>query len=272
MKSYFAFALVLSISGLGTAFAQNAPPPAPASVDQIAASVKAANAANLPPQLSEVVKMSNAGIDEKTITTYVESSPPFRLSADDVIHLRDAGVPSQVVTAMLQHGKASIAAPAPSSTPSIAGQAQQPPYGAYAAPSQPVYAESSPQVVYTDPAYVYSYPSYGYSYPSIGIGFSWGFPWYGYGYGRYCGYGGYYGHYPYYHGGYYGGHYYGGGGIHATYAGGTGGGVHAQTWSGGGVHATGGGGIHTSGGGGGVHMSGGGGGMRSGGGGGGMHR
>src|SRR5260221_5112242 len=140
MKSHFALALVLSISGLGTSFAQNAPPPAPASVDQIAASVKAANAASLPPQLNEVVKMSNAGIDEKTITTYVESSPPFRLSADDVIRLRDAGVPSPVITAMLQHAaKPSVTTPAPSSTPSIAGQAQQPGYGTYAAPSQPVY-------------------------------------------------------------------------------------------------------------------------------------
>jgi len=107
--------------------------------------------------------MTEAGVDEKTILSYVESTPGFRLNADDVIYLHDNGVSATIITALLQHRptvqvvQAPVTAPAAQAPPA---QSQEP-APAYAQPTQPVYA--APQVVYTQPSYVYSYPSYSYA-------------------------------------------------------------------------------------------------------------
>jgi hypothetical protein len=213
MKRQFKFALLLSLVGLGTpAFAA---PAVGASVEQIAETIKAANA-SLSPDLAEVVKMADAGVDEKTILTYIENSAGFRLKADDIIFLHKHGISPSVVTALLQHpAKTQIA------QPQIAQPAQPQPQVATAPvyatpPAQPVYVQSPP-VIYTDPGYYYGYPSYGYgcSYPSVSIGL--GVPFFPR---------------PFFHGGFHSGFH---GGFH-------GGGLHVRTFGGpshfgGGLHS-----------------------------------
>jgi hypothetical protein len=63
----------------------------------------------VPPQMkpsgpvAEVIKLANAGTAESVLLAYVTNSPGlFNLEADQIIYLNDIGVPSSVVTAMLQ--------------------------------------------------------------------------------------------------------------------------------------------------------------------------
>ena len=114
--------------------------------------------------------MADAGVDEKTILSYIDNSAGFRLSADDVIYLHEKGVSTTIMTALLQHPpKVQVAQPvAPGPV-----QAQQPAptQPTYAQPNQPVYV-APPQVIYTQPNYVYSYPSYSYVVSSPGYCYS----------------------------------------------------------------------------------------------------
>jgi Family of unknown function (DUF6600) len=52
--------------------------------------------------LGEVMRLLEAGVEEPVVLAYIESCrTPFQLSAEDVIHLKDLGVSSGVITALL---------------------------------------------------------------------------------------------------------------------------------------------------------------------------
>lgn len=57
----------------------------------------------------EIVKLAEAGIDEEVMLSFVDNSGTFNLGADQIIFLKDIGVPSAVVTAMLRHDQEIIA-------------------------------------------------------------------------------------------------------------------------------------------------------------------
>ena len=53
--------------------------------------------------VSEVIKLANSGLDQSVMLAFVtNSSSTFNLGAEDIIYLNDIGVPSAVVTAMIQ--------------------------------------------------------------------------------------------------------------------------------------------------------------------------
>ena len=53
---------------------------------------------------AEVVRLAQAGLDESVMLSYVTNSPnKFALDSQRIIYLTDIGVPSAVITAMLQH-------------------------------------------------------------------------------------------------------------------------------------------------------------------------
>src|SRR5256885_963368 len=56
----------------------------------------------LAPQLNEVARMSEAGVNENVILTYIDRSPGVAVTANDVVALHDRGVSLTVITAMLQ--------------------------------------------------------------------------------------------------------------------------------------------------------------------------
>src|SRR5262252_118313 len=63
----------------------------------------------LPPNIrpsspaSEVIKLANSGLEHSVMLAFVtNSSSTFNLSAEEIIYLNDIGVPSAVVTAMIQ--------------------------------------------------------------------------------------------------------------------------------------------------------------------------
>jgi hypothetical protein len=59
---------------------------------------------NFSPSVAEVVKLADSGMEESVLLNYIHNSPAtFQLSADEIIYLRDLGISSPVISAMLQH-------------------------------------------------------------------------------------------------------------------------------------------------------------------------
>ncbi|HUB86457.1 MAG TPA: DUF6600 domain-containing protein [Verrucomicrobiae bacterium] len=61
--------------------------------------------ANISPDspLAQVIRLAQAGVDESVILTYItNSTSPFNLTSDDIIYLKDLGLPDDAVTAMMQ--------------------------------------------------------------------------------------------------------------------------------------------------------------------------
>src|SRR4051794_1037853 len=73
------------------------------------ASVTVSQTANSAPVFSvgvgEVVKLFQSGVDQTVILTYIKTSPAvFQPNADEIIRLHNLGIPSPMITAMLDRG------------------------------------------------------------------------------------------------------------------------------------------------------------------------
>ena len=96
--------VVLCLMGVRSPFnspaqAQTTPPPPDSATESSA----------LPPNvyptspLAQVIRLTQAGVDESIIMTYVTNSgSTFNLDSDKIIYLKDIGLPNEVVTAMMQ--------------------------------------------------------------------------------------------------------------------------------------------------------------------------
>ena len=111
-----------------------APSPSPA------VSSSATIPANLSPAAAEVVKLARSGVSEDVVTAYARNSKaPFNLSADQVVSLKDAGISSSVLAAMLQHD-ANLRPPADLAAPTMVTVQSSPPQPVAAAQPQGAYA------------------------------------------------------------------------------------------------------------------------------------
>jgi hypothetical protein len=114
-KTLIALAVAVAAAAAAVSQAQEQPIPPP--------STESALPANIVPgtPLAEVVKMVQAGVDANTIQSYVANSQnAFNLDADKIIYLKDMGVPSDLVNAMMDRDKvlyASNVAPPPAPAP-----------------------------------------------------------------------------------------------------------------------------------------------------------
>src|SRR5436189_1946211 len=81
----------------------HAQPPAPqVAPEAIQAPPVAPVPTNLSPAVGEVVRLAESGVGEDIIIAYIQNSQaPFEVSADQVLYLRDIGLSSQMITAML---------------------------------------------------------------------------------------------------------------------------------------------------------------------------
>lgn len=110
-----------------------------------------AAAPGLSPDLQEVVTLSHQKIGDDVITNYIQSTgKSYRLSANDIIYLKDQGVSSTVLTALLQTASPSAnAAPTPPPTAPTYPPLAPTPAPALALPSTPApsvaYAPGAPQ-------------------------------------------------------------------------------------------------------------------------------
>jgi hypothetical protein len=88
--------------------------------------------------LAQVIRLTQAGVDESIIMTYVTNSPStFNLDSDKIIYLRDIGLPNEVVTVMMQRDQL---------------LQQQMSTTAYQPPAQPAPAPAPPEQPETEPA------------------------------------------------------------------------------------------------------------------------
>ena len=141
----------------------------------------------------ELKMLASAGISDNVILSYVKTHGPVaKLSPEDIIELKNAGLKESLLAQLLT---------LPAAVPPVAG----PSTTTYVQTPAPYY--DSPSVVYGDVYPSYDYGTWGWGYPYCGLGL--GF--YG---GRYCGgyYNGYscWNRYPYW-GGYCGNRFYGNG-------------------------------------------------------------
>ena len=110
-KTIIALAVAAAAAAGAVSQAQEQPIPPPAGDSALPADIVPGSA------LAEVVKMVQAGVDVGTINSYIVNSPnAFNLDADKIIFLKDEGVPSDLINAMLGRDKllyASTVAPPP---------------------------------------------------------------------------------------------------------------------------------------------------------------
>jgi hypothetical protein len=57
----------------------------------------------LSPWANEVAKLAQAGVDPNVVFAFIEIAGTFNVGADEAIHLRNLGVPSEFIIAMVQH-------------------------------------------------------------------------------------------------------------------------------------------------------------------------
>ena len=89
------------------------PPPASASAAPAAGQTPAPPAVS--PAVSEVLRLAQSGVSEDVVTAYINNSPaPFNLSSDQILYVRDLGLSSQVITAMLNRDASLRNQPQPS--------------------------------------------------------------------------------------------------------------------------------------------------------------
>ena len=158
---------------------------------------------------SQILQLAQAKLGDETIIAFIKNSGnSYRLSADQIIYLRQQGLSDAVVTAMLNQPRVGLSVPVPSTPapqPVMSSAYAEPPATSSLAPSV-TYVQTAPSTTYyySDPYYYY--PGYAW-YPVVSFGWGWG--WGSRGGGCRIGYGGYHGGWHgggFAHGGHGGGH------------------------------------------------------------------
>ena len=137
-----------------------------------------ANAPPVSPELNNVLKLVNANVSKEIIVAYITNSPAFVVTAEDVITLKNHGVPDDITTFLLSHAaqakpKAPVTAapvvmevrPATRTVQTINPESYEFWYRNYAYPRARYYSER------WYPSHPYA-PGYGYGYRGLG-GYYW---------------------------------------------------------------------------------------------------
>ncbi len=129
------------------------------------------------PPVAEVLRLVDAKVDPAVIKAFIHNYPaPYRLSAEQIIALKNRGVSSDIIAAMLQHGSdlttPAISQPAPGPAPYGPAPAIPDQYSAVPAPAYPDYSNAY------GPGYEYplGYPYDYWGYNNL-YGYPWGFGW-----------------------------------------------------------------------------------------------
>lgn len=158
---------VVSSSGL-VARAIESNPPQPSDTSS---ALPASAAPQFSGRINDVVSLTKSGIDQSIVLAYIKNSPgPFQPSADEIIKLRDMGVSTPILSAMLERGAqvrdqahaAAVAAAPEQANPSQAPVISETPPSTYAGTDYA--AQPASTVTYIGGDYGYPYYSYPY-YP-----------------------------------------------------------------------------------------------------------
>jgi hypothetical protein len=115
-SSIWIIGFLLLLTGIVVGLAQNEADPVPSAPPATARETEIARPINvgdrgdaslskvqLSPWAGEIVKLTKAGIEDGVIFSFIDNSGTFNLSAEQIIHLSNQGVSSDIITAMLQH-------------------------------------------------------------------------------------------------------------------------------------------------------------------------
>jgi hypothetical protein len=121
-------AFVLLENSAQTLRAQDSPPPDTDASANPSATLPTDIAPGSP--LAQVVQLAQSGVDESVIMSFIKSSGPFNLTSDQIIYLKDLGLPADAVTTMLERDKelgaaTTAATPTPTVTTQVAPEQPQ---------------------------------------------------------------------------------------------------------------------------------------------------
>src|SRR5215813_227927 len=115
-------ALIVPLLGIQGETPDSGPPPA-----ENSPAPAASPAPSVSPAAADVVRMAEAGTSEDVLVAYVKNSAShFDLSADQILYLRDVGLTSPVITAMLTRDSELKTQPQSAPVPAPAVQAPAP--------------------------------------------------------------------------------------------------------------------------------------------------
>jgi hypothetical protein len=118
----------------------------------------AAVAATLSPNVAEVVKLAESGSSDEVMLAYIQNSPStFDLTADQILYLRDIGLSSPVIAAMLNRDSMLRGQPQPPTQP-MYPPATQPAVAPPPVPAPAPVPVEAPPVVAPAPVYVSTPP------------------------------------------------------------------------------------------------------------------
>ena len=181
MLALFATTLTALVT-FGCAHAQPTPPPPPPAAVISAPPVTPAGAPAQPanpvvsPAAAEVVRLAQAGTSEDVVLAYIQNdTAPFNLGADQILYLRDIGVSSTAITAMINRDSVLRSQPMSASAPPPVAQETVPVSSAPV--TAPLVPEAAPVYVSTAPpevSYFYDDLSpYGTWVQLDGVGWCW---------------------------------------------------------------------------------------------------
>lgn len=154
------------------------------------AAPEAATQPSFPPAVRDVLKMLDAKVEPGVVKAYIQNSPIFfNPTANQIIALKQRGVPDDLIAAMIQRGAEVRMQMAQAAQMTAAAQAAAPMPAPNTPPSAYDYGTAAPYDYYDS-----GYPYYGYGYPYGGYPYWWntyGYPWgfyspffFGFGFGR----------------------------------------------------------------------------------------
>jgi hypothetical protein len=123
--------------------------------------------------IADILKMAESGVDSSVIKSFAENYPvAYHPSADEIIALHDAGISSEIITALLRRTGEMQSKQVEAVSPAVALRSEvRKPAVVYETPQNVVQTvapqPAAPPVTYVNSSYVYpTYPTYSYAYAS----------------------------------------------------------------------------------------------------------
>jgi len=100
---------------------------------------------NLSHWSGEIVQLTQAGLEESVVISFVHNAGVFHLSADHIVYLKDLGVPASVIQAMLAHDRERLTQTTNTASVATAAQSATKPADKPAVNLAPAIVEAEPQ-------------------------------------------------------------------------------------------------------------------------------
>jgi hypothetical protein len=79
----------------------------------------------LPAALTEVIRLAESGAQDSVIVAYIQKSPGYRITSDQIVYLQDLGISQSVIKTLVEHGQSaaeSVVPPVPEPTLAVTNE------------------------------------------------------------------------------------------------------------------------------------------------------